>query len=190
MREFIRIVEKKDDRDMIQKLRDMIDHPNTEQFIRDIAQRKLNKILAAQQEEEEKAQGYSGHPGVPALNLIVQAGWAMDPPDLPKEKWDDVYLTYKGKKLTYRMVIERLLPLNPFKLVFDTTTQGFVGPHVKIWFHPEDEPANGEFIEKTLNAPPTIRATVNSGDAAKYLRGGQAMYYAFFNAWRDRPKFK
>lgn len=189
MREFMKIVEKKDDRDMMQKLRDMIDHPNTEQFIRDIAQRKLDKLLAAQQ-EEERAQGYEGHPGVPALNLTVQAGWSHNPPDLPKEKWDDVYLAYKGKKLTYRMVIERLLPLHPFKIVFDPTTRGFVGPHVKIWFHPEDEPANGAFIEKILNAPPTIRATVDSGDAAKYLRGGQAMYYAFFNAWRDRPKFK
>lgn len=185
MREFMTILEHADDRDMAQKLRDIIDHPNTEQFIRDVAQRKLDKLLAAVAAEKLRTEG---HPNTPALNLIILAGFGqLNPPPLPREKWSDLYLANHGKRLTYQTVIERVLPLRPFKIVFDKTMRGLVGPHVDLWFHPEDEPENGDAIQKIINAPKTIHGELIPGDASKYLRGGQSKYTIWFSkAYMDR----
>lgn len=180
------ILEHADDRDMVQKLQDMIDHPNTEPFVREVAQRKLDKILAAQHAEKLRSEG---HPGTPALNILIVAGHGqLNPPVLPREKWGEIYLANRGKRLTYQTVIERLLPLRPFKIDFDFTMRGIVGPHVDVWFHPEDEPENGQMIEKAINTPTKIHGHVIDGDASKYLRGGQCKYTIWFSSYQDKEK--
>lgn len=185
MRRYIDLMEKQDTRDMIQKLRDLIDHPNTEPFLRDVAQRKLDKILAQQAEEEARN---TPTPNLPALNIQINYGTFQDNlKPLPREEWDDVYLKGNGKTLRFRTVIERLLPLRPFRIDIIQRRYDVVGPHVNVWFQPEDEPTGAEDIERALNAGGTIWADAGKGDASQYLRGGQSRYFVSFIRY-VRPK--
>jgi len=177
-----------DDRDIVAKLRDLIDHPNTEPHLRDVAQRKLDRILgaeaAAQASAEERAEIEAK---LPMIGLIVTFNRVPGKDKtLPVEQWDELFERGKGKSVRFRQIIEALLPLRPFRIDFTNEQQGFVGSHIQVWFHPEDNPDHGSEITAALKAKKV--PWIESCDEATYFRGGQAKYFLGASKFRDSWK--
>ena len=176
-----------DKRDLMQKYQDIIDHPTTEPFIREVAQRKLKKLqdeLAREEKAKAAKADYDAKSAqVPAPTTQITYGGQPLTPD----RWDDIYLRGNGKTLRFKQVIERLLPLNPFRIDFKGGTGQFIGDMTcDVWFHPEDEPELGE-VKKALAQSPTIWAECGD-DASKYIRGGTSKYFVSFDKYRYKKK--
>lgn len=192
MREYMNLFEEDtirkrniDKRDMEEKLLDIINHPNTEQFLRDVAQRKLDKLRKEREAEEAKARADRFLPTIDVMLNIKKGHDTFTP--LSPDAWDDVFVSGNGKNVTYRQIIEAVMPLGPFRIDFDPTPwQWLTAYSAKLWFHPEDEPENGQAISKAVKH---LWAAAPDGDG-HYLRNGTAQYSVFFDRKRFDPKPK
>lgn len=188
MRQYINLFEGSgDDRDMEQKLLDLINHPSTEPHLREVAERKLAKLRAARAEQDDADAAQAEYDlksaNVPAPLFQVNFTNFSDLTPLPRDRWDDIFMQGNGKKITFREVIDRLKPLGCFKIDFYERRNDAVGSHCKVWFHPEDEPDDYTAIEAVLKG--TLAGVANE---ATYYRGGTSSYFVSFS--RYYPKVK
>lgn len=193
MRNYINLIEgASDSRDMEQKLRDLIDHPNTEPHLRDVAQRKLDKLIAAKIETDkldaEEAEYATKSAAVPAhaFQVSFSKGWYSGPhgpQPFPQDKWGGIYMKGNGKTVTFQQVIDALRPLGVFRIDFVERPFDIVGPHVQAWFHPEDEPEDTSSLEKAMK--PFWGGVAKE---ARYYRGGTSAYFISFSRFKPREQ--
>lgn len=198
MRKYIDIIESEyngniqkkntDKRDLVQKLRDVIDHPSTEKFVREVTQRKLDKILK-ELEREEQAQKQRVEFDRTAPAVILDLEVIFDDKPLSPSDYDKVFVQGFGKKLTFREIINRLSPLNPFKIVLRHGSGYWIGDYSgEVWFYPEDEPEVGE-VAKAAKKGGEMWINI-SDEASQYFRGGTSKYFISFSKYNPSSEFR
>jgi hypothetical protein len=179
-----------DKRDIIQKYQDLIDHPTTDPFMREMAQRKLDKLraeeIAAKQAQAKQAAHDAGAANIPAM-VGMQINYNGKP--MTQDQLGEIYLRGNGKTLRFQQVIDRLMPLEPYRIDFQGGLGQWVGDMTGyVWFHPEDEPEVGG-VRRALGASPTIWASAMD-EASNYYRGGASRYFMNFSKYQTMFKPK
>lgn len=151
-----------DDRDIIQKILDLLNHETTEDTLKTIALQRLTKLVADAGKFIKNEDGFfsvidkaervgpetSGSEITTGPTILSgQFEDELQPEDFNNfwihyAKWQDSWKKWhRGKKVTYAEVLSVLLPLKPLKIHFTRGGHNTVGGvHVDVWFDVDNEP--------------------------------------------------
>lgn len=194
-----------DNRDLFQKVLDLVNHEATEETIRRVALARLERLAKEQGKTVKNDNGFfsvidkgddpsdESHFALSTGPTILYGPGGRFDRELNPEDFNEYWIKdpyyqnlvfdhskpkiHKGRRVKFSEILKVLLPFEPLKIYFSKEPWGrAVGPHVKVTFDVENEPT----VEELNSALKRNKLNKAGATAPKYHRIGKAFVAEFF----------